>query len=416
LLAVSTTFFTLNAASDAAAQTRPYNPMRPVEHQSSPIPAGAVPRQLSPDEGMSAGPIQSANARGQSQWRSARRDPMPMTAPVVTESAQPLPPPTSDGVAPESIIVPPGAPENIVPGEGHWDDGMVYEGEHGGQCCDEGCGDCCGDDCGGCGLGGGGCFGLGWLWPRDFAAFGGVQGFKGPVDQGQNGNFGFHTGFNLGGMLRPHTGLAYQFGAQFVHSNLSGDNVMGNDSDDRMQYFMTTGLFHRAVCGGLQGGAVLDLLYDDYYVNMRLSQIRAELSYVGPRGREIGFMLAASTRDDLETIFGQTEVWEATDQYAFFYRRTFESGGFYRLWAGFTGSSDGLVGGDAEVPLSDCFALQTNFNYLIPDEGSGTGASEEAWGLGINLVWYPGHTASCRSLTRPLFNVADNASFLVDRR
>src|SRR5690606_29288640 len=98
------------------------------------------------------------------------------------------------------------------------------------------------------------------------------------------------------------------------------------------------------------------------------------------------------------------------------YRRTFECGGHYRFWAGFTGRSDGLVGGDAQVPLSDCFAMQTNFNYLIPEEGTGPGAAEEAWGLGISLVWYPGQTARCGSLTRPLFNVADNATFLVDRR
>jgi hypothetical protein len=160
---------------------------------------------------------------------------------------------------------------------------------------------------------------------------------------------------------------------------------------------------------------VLDLLYDDYYVNMRLSQIRAELSYVGPYRRELGFMMAASTREDLATIFGQTEIWQATDQYAFFYRRTFDNGAYYRFWGGFTGRTDGLVGGDAQVPLSDSFALSTNFNYLIPDEGGGAGASEEAWGMAISLVWYPGQRACCPSMTRPLFNVADNASFLVDR-
>jgi hypothetical protein len=395
--------------------------MRPLAHQNSPIPAGAAPRPLMPDEEGTSAQMKPLAGANQSQWRSARRNNLPQSGPMLTEQAQPLPPPASQGVAPESIMeVAPS--EAVAPGEAQWDDGTVYEGQYDGQyadgCCGDQCGgcqDCCGDGCGGCGFCGG-CFGLGWLWPRDVQAFGGVQGFKGPVDQGRNGNFGFHEGFNLGGLLRPQCGIAYQFGAQAVHSNLSGDNTVAATSDDRTQYFLTTGLFHRAVCGsGLQGGAVLDLLYDDYYVNMRLSQIRAELSYVGPYRRELGFMMAASTREDLATIFGQTEIWQATDQYAFFYRRTFDNGAYYRFWGGFTGRTDGLVGGDAQVPLSDSFALSTNFNYLIPDEGGGAGASEEAWGLGISLVWYPGQRAGCPSMTRPLFNVADNASFLVDR-
>src|SRR5687768_12166915 len=124
LLAISTTSFSLTIAPDAAAQTRPYNPMRPLEHQASPVPAGTTPRQLTPDEGMATGPVQPTSSRNQSQWRSARRAGTPMPGSIVSQSAQPLPPPASHGGAPESIIVPaPG--ETAMPGETHWDDGSV---------------------------------------------------------------------------------------------------------------------------------------------------------------------------------------------------------------------------------------------------------------------------------------------------
>lgn len=43
---------------------------------------------------------------------------------------------------------------------------------------------------------------------RDLTVFGGVHGFKGPLDQGRNGNFGFHEGVNLGGPLGDPWGSA----------------------------------------------------------------------------------------------------------------------------------------------------------------------------------------------------------------
>jgi hypothetical protein len=76
------------------------------------------------------------------------------------------------------------------------------------------------------------------------------------------------------------------------------------------------------------------------------------------------------------------------------------------------------------ICLSDCWALETGFTYLpAPDDaqlaipGGGAidlGAFQESWNVGINLVWYPHrHTfGECRSYYRPLFNVADNGSFL----
>ena len=75
------------------------------------------------------------------------------------------------------------------------------------------------------------------------------------------------------------------------------------------------------------------------------------------------------------------EEWETTDLYAFFYRRQLEDcGATGRLFVGFSGDSDALIGADADVPLSDRWALRAGFTYLIPEESSpGIGFQEESW-------------------------------------
>jgi hypothetical protein len=242
-----------------------------------------------------------------------------------------------------------------------------------------------------------------------------VQGFKGPPDRGNNGNFGFHEGFNIGGTFNSGCGIGYQFGGRFLQSDLSGDNAVVTRTANRDQHFFTAGLFRKAPCGyGLQGGVVWDHLHDDYYVDMDLTQIRGELSYLTPWCREFGFWFAASNDDDTGTLFTLQEVWEPTDLYAFFYRRHFGCSGQGRLWAGWTGEGDGLLGGELFMPLSNCWAVQTNFNYLIPEENGVDSIAEEAWSIGISLVWYAGGNSSCAPC-RPLFTVADNATFMVDR-
>jgi hypothetical protein len=70
--------------------------------------------------------------------------------------------------------------------------------------------------------------------------------------------------------------------------------------------------------------------------------------------------------------------------------------------------------------LSDTWALETNFAYLIPNEGSGVSFDadhfQESWNVGINLVWYPGRLwGKGDRYYRPLFRVADNGSFMMDR-
>jgi hypothetical protein len=255
----------------------------------------------------------------------------------------------------------------------------------------------------------------------------GVQGFTGPVNRGEAGSFGFHEGVNWGAPVPCFGGsLGMQVGLNATHSSLSGADFT---DEIRNQIFLTGGLFRR-VDWGLQGGIVFDYLSDDWYASYDVTQLRAEVSWVFPCAHELGFWFTASMNEDTALSefnaanvgMNGNEVFEGTDLYAFFYRHRLSQyeGGVARIYAGFTGDSDGLIGADISLPLTCDLAIETGFTYLIPEEpggGAGLGHAEESWNLAISLVWYPGaRSAYAPDYFSPLFNVADNGSFMVGRR
>jgi hypothetical protein len=81
--------------------------------------------------------------------------------------------------------------------------------------------------------------------------------------------------------------------------------------------------------------------------------------------------------------------------------------------------SNGILGADTLVPVGGSFSLSSEFAYLIPNEKNGTaGASHEAWNVGVGLVWHwDGQARKCfDNCYRPLFNVADNGTLIVDQQ
>ncbi len=307
-------------------------------------------------------------------------------------------------LGPGEFIVEDGA--QGVPGE------LLFEG--GGSCCDgSGCTQCCLIPCPVLSL-------------DNFEFFTGVHGFMGAKNRGQSGSFGFHGGFNWGGPVPCSGGaLGAQLGLNAAFSNFSGAAFT---ADDRTQLFLTGGLFRR-VDWGLQGGLVIDYLADRWYTDTDLAQVRGQASWMFPCSHELGFWFAAGTNrhTSLSRFSGNaasvSETWRATDLYAFFYRHRFAegNGSTVRLFAGFTGNRDGLIGGDVRLPLNDSWALESGFTYLIPDEAAtgalGGGHEVEAWNVAISLVWYPGcRSAYGNDYFRPLFNVANNGSFIVRRQ
>jgi len=263
-------------------------------------------------------------------------------------------------------------------------------------------------------------------WEGNFLLFAGVHGFRGPTDLGRSGNFGFHEGINWSAPIGDPWGFAYQVGFQAIHSNFAGSLLMPDaqasplDSGARNQIFLTAALFRRAFGGGIQSGAAFDCFYDSYYDDTALLQIRSETALVLSDLREIGYWGAYGvSRDKITTIGEFDSLLDPTDLFAFFYRRHFTGGGQGRIWAGFSGNGDGVFGLEGTVPLGTSWALDNNFTYLIPKQGRGiNGQREESWSVSIHLVWYPGRVSRdvFNDPHHPLFYVADNSWFLVDRR
>lgn len=318
----------------------------------------------------------------------------------------------------QGTVTVPSHPGEMIGGEvgcaDHMGGSMFEQGDSGGCCHGGACMECCMMPC-----------------PQisfdDLSIFGGVQGFTGPKNRGQTGSFGFHEGFNWGMPVPCMSNcLGMQFGARFAQSNLSAAEFT---PENRHQVFLTGGLFRR-VDWGLQAGIVFDYLHDDWYNETSLTQLRAEVGWVFPCSHEIGFWMTSSLDEETATsqVFTSpavsvliNETWEATDLYAFYYRHHFQEweGATGRVYAGFSGAADGVIGTDFHVPLTCDLALEAGFTYLVPEQAegpAGAGNEQESWNLAVSLVWYPGcGTAFGKSYTSPLFNVADNGSFMVDR-
>ncbi len=258
-------------------------------------------------------------------------------------------------------------------------------------------------------------------WTRDLAIFGGIHGFKGPFDQGKNGNFGVHEGFNFGAPLGVFD-WGWQLGAQAVQSNFSSGQAVDGSSSRRNQFFVTGGLFKRAREWGFQWGVTYDWLHDAYYAKADLKQIRSDTSFLFPGGvHEVGYFGAYGTGGTDFVLLSREAKYlvfmEPTDIFALYYRRYFSGGGDGRLWLGLSGRGDGIVGGEIRVPMGTNWELENRFNYLIPKRGIGVnGTTQESWGVTIDLVFYLGHPARCERYHpyRPMLNVADNTLFMTD--
>ena len=284
--------------------------------------------------------------------------------------------------------------------------------------------DCCGRGCGVCATCCIPCPRIPW---ENMLIFGGVQGFTGPPNRGETGSFGFHEGASIGAPLplTPCGELGWQLGVRTTQNNLSGSSLSNLERD---QTFLTGGLFGR-VDWGLQGGVVVDWLNESWYFSGDFLQLRGELSWMFPCRHETGFWFSSGSSDkqvrSTFTSVGQVvnlnEEYSATDLYAFYYRRRFgdceESTG--RIFAGFSGEGDGFIGADANVTITDNWGFQAGFSYLVPGEAKGAGIAaghgQEGWNLSLSLVLTPGSLKQ-KNYFRPLFNVADNGNFMLDRR
>jgi hypothetical protein len=269
-------------------------------------------------------------------------------------------------------------------------------------------------------------------WHR-IELYAGVNGFTGPMnfanvsgagtDRDGVGSFGFYQGYNKGLSLKFFgTDLAYQSGARFLQSNLSG---AGFTEENRVQIFLTSGLYRR-VDYGLQYGLVADYLYDDWYYRGDLMQLRGELSWVMRNSHVLGFKFASAVDDDTATtsvidaaggVVRNDIAFESITQYRLFYRQPLARRGMLEGFAGWTDQEDGLLGMELDLPIHGSLLWNTSATYLIPNEDESSGGHiQEGWNLMIGFTYRPAGLMSGSRYERPLLKVADNGTMIVDRK
>jgi hypothetical protein len=252
---------------------------------------------------------------------------------------------------------------------------------------------------------------------QEVMVFAGVQGFKNPYDQDRDsGNFGFHEGFNIGAKL-PYAEFGYQYGFRSTQNQLNGDEQT-NIHHEHVQTFGTVGVFRRTR-DGVQGGIVWDFLEDERFTSLGYHQLRAEASFIRSNCHEFGVSVASSLNDRRIVRNNSSFYFEPTDQYLAFYRFHGPKGGEGRFYGGVSEDAEGIIGSDMLLPVGKQFSVQGGFTYLIPDAPDGElGAGQEAWNVGMALVWHFNNQArKCHeNRYRPLFNVADNGYLILTQR
>ena len=283
------------------------------------------------------------------------------------------------------------------------------------------CGDACYDGAcnGGCGFFGG--------FFQNSTAEAGLVGMRSPLDMENSGNFGGDFALNWGSVQPVFAGLYAQAGARGVFTNFNGIDANGFEDDNcRSQVFWTAGLYYRTneCSDGWNVGVVYDSVTNRDYRKYNLSQVRAELSYTFNGTGTIGFRGAFALNDDwcdflnMDGISAQVKS-TGTDYYTMFYRKQFDQGGNAAIFAGVTEWSEALLGFSAEAPLSDSLAVKCGGSYVFAKDRSKDGGlsltkrQEESWNLSLGIAWHLGGGASsCMGTQRPLFDVADNGTFL----
>lgn len=252
----------------------------------------------------------------------------------------------------------------------------------------------------------------------------GALAMRNPLDFEDTGNFGAQFALNWASVRPLFCGLNVQAGARATQLDFNGTEANGFETDDaRTQVFWTAGVFFRAPlgCDGWSAGVVYDSLIEDYYRQYELSQLRAELSYSFGGLFDLGFRGAfALNEDDFDFLRLDDELAiegkaTATSYYTMFLRTNFDQGAQATVFGGVTEWEEAIVGATAEAPLSDSFAVKGGATYIIPSErGLGNLRDEETWNVSAGFVWYLGGGARANACgdTRPLFDVADNGTFL----
>ncbi len=336
-------------------------------------------------------------------------------------------------------------PRAALPYESFGEDGYGNYSGYGCGCCYDGCYDgCyggCYDECGGGCYGEceGGCYGdgccvdncyrrcclgaLGCLWSRlvpllrssEISA--GVFTYQDAFDASNDASFGADLGFNWGMPCRI-LGLNAQAGLRYLRGGK--ERWFFREEERRLsQFFGTMGLFYREPGERLQFGAVYDTLRDETIGKYDLNQVRTELSFRCSELTTIGFRGAFHLKKETwePVLLGERFQLDlsAQDYYTGFISHTFVTGAEGTIGAGVTKDNEGLLNAGLEVPVTNHSSLRNNFTYIFPrGKDRRENDQDDSWSASISWVVYLGGSSRRGMIDRfkPLFNVADNTTFL----
>jgi hypothetical protein len=257
----------------------------------------------------------------------------------------------------------------------------------------------------------------------NLSLFVGPDGSKQPQDLGINANMGIRFSGNLGFPVVEDLGIGAQVGAA---CNLSDGAVHVLDqiegTKNRQQTYVTLGAFSRT--HRVTWALAYDLLFERYYDNFTVAQLRGEVGYKVTSADEVGAWFTIGTSGADAHMAGTPVRLDAISMLNGDWRRTWESGARTTLWAGVGGGHEELVwvipgstrldhvfvyGADLQFPLNRRLDITGAANFVTP---TATGTVDAFLGV----TFYPGHdgSASAHGRFAPPMMVANNPTFAVN--
>jgi hypothetical protein len=265
----------------------------------------------------------------------------------------------------------------------------------------------------------------GWRPLDTLTLFGGLEGSKQPQDFGVNANFGSRWAANWGFPLLAEYGIGGQIGTSINYT----DNAVQvfervGASTHRTQNFSTVGIFQRT--DTWRWGIAYDALYESYYDQFFLGQVRGRVGYATSATNEFGVWFAVPTQSgngNFQTIPIQLST---LTQGSVYWQHVFSAGTRTMVWAGAaeghaqanlalgdlnkTGNQF-VFGAEIDVPLNSYLSIYGQANFIGPAD---TGTVDSFLGL----TYYPGGQAFpvTRSPFAPFQALVNSTMFAVDMR
>jgi hypothetical protein len=256
-----------------------------------------------------------------------------------------------------------------------------------------------------------------------FNLFVGLDGSKQPQDLGINANMGVRFAANWGVPVIERAGLGAQVGAAVNLSDAAVhvlDQISGTSR--RTQTYVTAGLFQRPT-PRVNWALGYDALFQQYYTDDTLGQVRGQLGYDVTSSNEVGVWFTKGVKGDTGQFDTTTVHLDAISQVNGYTRVSWASGAKTTLWMGVANGHGNVVwvfpdnsrkdkvfvyGAELDMPLNDRFAVTGAANFLTP---TATGTVDAYLGM----TYFPGR-GSKRTASRytPAMTVANSPTFPVN--